>query len=159
MQHANDVGMRVCVLQMGEIKHRVGEFVNGPKAQGRLGVRYRMPRGPRSRMALNMGQGIAHSVTKTLRELQVGDIKIVVKGLLQVVSGLGEQHQARHVDCGSVAPRAASMRAVQPVRKSFQLRASGPESNPSCISALKGSCAARSSSRRTKSRTYSLAEL
>mgnify|MGYP001277068014 CR=1 FL=1 len=152
VQHAYDVD----ALRAGKVEHGVGEVVQRPEAQAcRLAV-VGVAGGACLWVACDVFQcGVDH-IAKSLGQGKVGNVKVVRKRMLQVITCLVGQDKGRHWAAAPLAARAASMRAVQSARCSSQVRVAGPESMPSWISATKRSSAARSSSRRTRSRMYSL---
>ncbi|MFZ2816131.1 MAG: hypothetical protein WAZ63_16295, partial [Rhodoferax sp.] len=86
VQHANDVD----VFRAGKVKHRIWEMVQGPESKWRFDIGQGVAHGTGGRMALGVVERLGNCVSKAFRNLQVCNIKIVIKRPLQVVGRLGK---------------------------------------------------------------------
>ena len=86
MQYANDVD----VFRMGKVKHRIGEMVQSPESERRFHVSYGVTHGAGSRMPFDVIERLGNCFAKPFCNLQVGNIKVVLKRALQVFGRLGK---------------------------------------------------------------------
>ena len=86
MQYANDVD----VFGMGKVKHRIGEMVHSPEPQRRLHISQGVTHGAGGRMPFDVMERLGNSISKPFCDLQVCNIKVVLKRKLQVVGRLGK---------------------------------------------------------------------
>ena len=86
VQYANDVD----AFRMGKVKHRIGKTIQSPESERGVHIGYGVAHGASGWMPFDVIERLSYRVSKLFCNLQVCNIKVVIKRTLQVADRLGK---------------------------------------------------------------------